>query len=239
MADRIDVTNELNQIAISIYGREMRSSIHDGIEKEANGMNEVGNEWDQKVADGDFNATIEVGTVTTGAPGTSVSIVNSGTNAEAVLDFTIPKGDAGSIENATAIDIATSDGSNVQETLDNILIETGSIWSGYGTYYKYANGRLVYIAKIPTTTTITTALGGVFRSTQIDMSTYTYPTTFVEMPIMTMTPFGQGHSGLIWGMTNQNVNTYTALPNICLVAGASDNTSRSYRIMFRIEGRWK
>lgn len=119
MADRIDVTNELNQIAISIYGREMRSSIHDGIEKVANGMNEVGNEWDQKVADGDFNATIEVGAVITGAPGTGVSVVNSGTNAEAVLDFTIPRGDAGSIENATAIDIATSDGSNVQDKLNN------------------------------------------------------------------------------------------------------------------------
>jgi hypothetical protein len=40
-------------------------------------------------------ATVQVGTVTTGDPGTSVSVVNSGTSGAAVLDFTIPRGDTG------------------------------------------------------------------------------------------------------------------------------------------------
>ena len=40
-------------------------------------------------------ATIAVGTVTTGAEGTSVIVTNSGTTGAAVLDFTIPKGDTG------------------------------------------------------------------------------------------------------------------------------------------------
>lgn len=40
-------------------------------------------------------ATIAVGTVTTGAPGTSVAVVNSGTAGAAVINFTIPRGDAG------------------------------------------------------------------------------------------------------------------------------------------------
>ena len=44
--------------------------------------------------DGDA-ATIAVGTVTTGAPGTSATVVNSGTSRAAVLDFTIPRGDKG------------------------------------------------------------------------------------------------------------------------------------------------
>ena len=44
--------------------------------------------------DGDA-ATIAVGTVTTGAPGTSATVVNSGTSSAAVLDFTIPRGDKG------------------------------------------------------------------------------------------------------------------------------------------------
>lgn len=44
--------------------------------------------------DGDA-ATITVGTVTTGAPGTSATVVNSGTSSAAVLDFTIPRGDKG------------------------------------------------------------------------------------------------------------------------------------------------
>lgn len=41
------------------------------------------------------NATIQVGTVTMAAPGTSPSILNSGTATAAVLDFVLPKGDTG------------------------------------------------------------------------------------------------------------------------------------------------
>ena len=40
-------------------------------------------------------ATVEVGTTTTGAPGTNASVVNSGTAVNAVFDFTIPRGDQG------------------------------------------------------------------------------------------------------------------------------------------------
>lgn len=40
-------------------------------------------------------ATIAVGTVTTGAPGTSATVTNSGTSTDAVLNFTIPRGDKG------------------------------------------------------------------------------------------------------------------------------------------------
>lgn len=42
-------------------------------------------------------ATISVGTVTTGAAGSSASVSNSGTEASAVFDFSIPKGDTGSV----------------------------------------------------------------------------------------------------------------------------------------------
>ena len=40
-------------------------------------------------------ATVTVGTVVTGTPGTSVIVTNSGTSSAAVLDFTIPEGQAG------------------------------------------------------------------------------------------------------------------------------------------------
>jgi len=40
-------------------------------------------------------ATITVGTVTTGSPGSSASVVNAGTSSAAVLNITIPRGDAG------------------------------------------------------------------------------------------------------------------------------------------------
>lgn len=40
-------------------------------------------------------ASTNVGTTTTGAPGTSASVTNSGTSLNAVLNFTIPRGDTG------------------------------------------------------------------------------------------------------------------------------------------------
>lgn len=40
-------------------------------------------------------ATIDVGTVSTGAPGTAVQVVNTGTTAAAIFNFTIPRGDPG------------------------------------------------------------------------------------------------------------------------------------------------
>ena len=38
-------------------------------------------------------ATIEIGTVTTGAPGTEAEVTNSGTATHAILDFVIPQGE--------------------------------------------------------------------------------------------------------------------------------------------------
>lgn len=40
-------------------------------------------------------ATVSVGTVTTGAAGSSASVINTGTSSAAVLNFTIPQGAAG------------------------------------------------------------------------------------------------------------------------------------------------
>ena len=40
-------------------------------------------------------ATIQVGNVTTGEPGTDATVTNSGTSSNAVLDFVIPKGEKG------------------------------------------------------------------------------------------------------------------------------------------------
>lgn len=40
-------------------------------------------------------ATVTVGTVVTGEPGTDAIVTNSGTESAAVLNFTIPKGETG------------------------------------------------------------------------------------------------------------------------------------------------
>lgn len=69
---------------------------------------------EEKLAHGDFigatgpqgeAATVAVGTVTTGQPGTAVQVVNSGTNTDAVLDFTIPQGATGNVENMDTVQI--------------------------------------------------------------------------------------------------------------------------------------
>jgi len=55
-------------------------------------------------------ATIDVGTVTTGVPGSSASVTNSGSTSAATLDFTIPRGDTGaqgSTGDAATISVGT------------------------------------------------------------------------------------------------------------------------------------
>lgn len=83
----------------------------------ATAANNAAEELQEKVDAGDFSATVSVGTVTTGNPGTQVSVVNSGTNKDAVLDFTIPRGDTGGVENPdTVIDTSTMSSQNVPTT---------------------------------------------------------------------------------------------------------------------------
>ncbi|TPM37057.1 hypothetical protein [Mesorhizobium sp. B2-3-2] len=62
-----------------------------------------------------LNASIEVGTVTTGAPGSPVTVVNSGTSLDAVLDFSIPQGaqgDPGVVQSVVAGDNVSVDSSD-------------------------------------------------------------------------------------------------------------------------------
>lgn len=52
------------------------------------------------------SATIEIGTVETGEPGTPATVTNTGTPLEAILNFTIPKGEKGLDGNETIKQIA-------------------------------------------------------------------------------------------------------------------------------------
>ena len=53
-------------------------------------------------------AIVNAGTTTTGAPGTSASVTNSGTTSAAVFDFTIPRGDVGPTGSAATIAAGTT-----------------------------------------------------------------------------------------------------------------------------------
>lgn len=65
----------------------------------ASSANNVAEEVESKLDNGDFAATVSLGTVTTGDPGTNAAVTNSGTENDAVFNFTIPRGDPGSVEN--------------------------------------------------------------------------------------------------------------------------------------------
>ena len=77
-------------------------------------------------------ATIRIGSVYTGEPGTNASVSNSGTSTNAILDFTIPRGNPGSGGGSTVdVDAALSDSSLnpvqnkvIKEALDGKLGKT-------------------------------------------------------------------------------------------------------------------
>ena len=83
-------------------------------------------------------ATVTVGTVTTGEPDTPASVVNSGTENAAVLDFVIPKGEKG--ENAAQLrtPLSLAEYTNARNALNAFELEDGAYeitetgWIGNG-----------------------------------------------------------------------------------------------------------
>jgi len=63
--------------------------------------------------------TVEVGTTTTGEPGTLADVINTGTPSAAILNFTIPKGEKGE----------TGDGGGEILTFTKPLVKTGTVVS--------------------------------------------------------------------------------------------------------------
>jgi len=62
------------------------------------------------------SATVAVGTVSTGNPGSSASVVNVGTASNAVLNFTIPKGDTGAAGSGSTTDSINEGSTNLYFT---------------------------------------------------------------------------------------------------------------------------
>lgn len=71
-------------------------------------------------------ATIAVGTVTTGAAGSSVIVTNSGNSGAAVFDFTIPKGDTGSLGDLSATSPITYSSNTIGLNYNALVIDGGT-----------------------------------------------------------------------------------------------------------------
>jgi hypothetical protein len=93
-------------------------------------------------------ATVAVGSVATGNPGTNASVTNAGTSAAAVLNFAIPRGDVGAAGTngaagpantlsigtvTTGVASATISGTSPNQTLSFVLPQSGLISSAKTT----------------------------------------------------------------------------------------------------------
>ena len=100
-------------------------------------------------------ATIAVGTVTTGAPGSSAIITNVGTTSAAVFDFTIPRGDAGvGSGNITGPGSSTNNSVALFDGISGDLLKDGGVlgtaaFEDVGDFASAAEGNLAMTAVQP------------------------------------------------------------------------------------------
>lgn len=109
-----------------------------GANTAAAAANNAAEELQEKVNAGDFTASVTVGTVTTGEPGSQASVTNSGTSKDAVFNFTIPRGNTGSVENiseqsVTFTEASTDDKISSGETLSTLFGKTSRLFTRVGT----------------------------------------------------------------------------------------------------------
>lgn len=107
-------------------------------------------------------ATVDVGSTTTGLPGTDAIVVNSGDEHAAIFDFTIPRGDVGAkgdqgdpgpVGTGVAIETPTGtvDGANTAFTVAHaplwVMIDYRLCVAGFG--YTYLAGTITVDAGAP------------------------------------------------------------------------------------------
>lgn len=94
-------------------------------------------------------ATIEVGTVTTGAAGTNASVTNVGTEQRAVLNFVIPRGDTGASGEQGSAGVGFDDADQISINDGEINITAGDNGVNIEASFEVAVGE--EILEIPST----------------------------------------------------------------------------------------
>ena len=106
-------------------------------------------------------ATVNVGSVTTGDPGTEASVINSGTDTDAIFDFVIPRGEpgGGGTPDVLATVDATAQPTNAGSALifnDTPLVSGNSITHTAGTSNVEINQPGIYQATFHGTASVNT-----------------------------------------------------------------------------------
>lgn len=120
-------------------------------------------------------ATVTVGTVTTGAPGTSATVVNSGTSSAAVLDFTIPRGDKGESGSGAGDMLAADyDPNGTVQNAGGIVDYVESQIPAENMFYATCTTAAALAAKVATTTSgdFTLTTGNMVRVKFTNAQTY-------------------------------------------------------------------
>ena len=163
-------------------------------------------------------ATVEVGTVTTGAPGSGAEVSNSGTAEAAVLDFVIPQGPTGPIGPTGPAGEAPDD-----------------VFASYYDYEElFTNGNQITLIPLVTDPTgnITAA-----SSTQISLQPGYYLVNYAVSAILTtpsyiqVTPFYNGSAHLETGVyfaTSANGSSACGSAHFVLDAPSATTFSLSY-----------
>lgn len=94
--DLQDAANAANEAAESANdAAEEAESKAQAADQAAQSANEASQQIQQNAEAGNYSASVSVGTVTTGDPGTQAQIYNSGTKKDAIFNFIIPQGPQG------------------------------------------------------------------------------------------------------------------------------------------------
>ena len=94
---------------------------------------------------GQIVPNIQIGTTTTGLPNTQASVENVGTSLNPILNFTIPKGDAGAIKMLIVNELPSV---GADDTIYLVPLETPDVQGNNYAEYIYVNGAWELLGKI-------------------------------------------------------------------------------------------
>lgn len=140
-----------------------------------------------KLESGYFNgssATITIGTVTTGEPGTEVKVTNTGTPGAAVLNFTIPRGLTGEVENldTAIIDFTQASSRENIDNTDTLKVILGKIQKIFSDLKEVSfSGKYSDISEAPEIQSGVTGTIPVFQNQSADLEV-TFPKEFTKAP---------------------------------------------------------
>jgi hypothetical protein len=169
-------------------------------------------------------ATVQVGTTTTGTPGTDASVTNSGTTSAAILNFTIPRGDKGEQGNAGTPGTPGTPGSpGTAATINVGTTTTGSAGSSASVTNSGSTSAAVFNFTIPRGDTgnpgVGVPTGGTSGQALVKLSGTSYDTGWASI--------NSAAWGNITGTLSSQTDLYNALNGKLSLSGGTMNDGAS------------